>query len=146
MRVFTLLPSRTCAMRSSWLCLAIASLTGSNLAPANAQEPMAPAKAAEFLEKSIRPVLAENCFNCHSERKQKAGLRLDSRQAMLTGGDSGPAIVPGHPDQSLLLKALHYRDELKMPPRGQLPGDHTALLTTSIKQGPPSPETAKRHP
>src|SRR5438874_664036 len=100
---------RIYAMRLLSRCLALGVLAGWTTAPALADEPASvPAKAAEFFEKSVRPLLAENCFNCHSERKQKAGLRLDSRQAMLTGGESGPAIVPGFPEQSLLLKALHY--------------------------------------
>ena len=103
-------------------------------------------KAAEFFEKSVRPLLAENCFNCHNEQKQKGGLRLDSRQAMVNGGDTGPAIVPGHPEQSLLLKALHYRDDLKMPPKGQLQEVHIATLTRWIKDGAPWPETKEVRP
>jgi hypothetical protein len=129
-------------MRYSWL-LAAFGFAGFSASSILADEPpRAPSKAAEFFEKSIRPVLAENCFNCHSDRKQKAGLRLDSRQAMLTGGETGPAIVPGHPEQSLLLKALHYKDELKMPPKGQLRAAEIAALTTWIKQGAPWPEVA----
>jgi hypothetical protein len=104
---------------------------------------MSPPQSAEFFEKSIRPVLAENCFGCHSDRKQKGGLRLDSRQAMLTGGETGPAIVPGHPEDSLLLKAIHYKDDLKMPPKGQLRAEQIAALTTWIKQGARWPETAQ---
>ncbi len=100
-----------------------------------ADAPLPPRKAAEFFEKSVRPVLAENCFGCHNEQKQKGGLRLDSRQAMLNGGDTGPALVPGHPEQSLLLKAIHYKDDLKMPPKGQLRDQHIANLTSWIKQG-----------
>ena len=123
--------------------LSLVSWLVAGFAVAADESPMPPRKAAEYFEKSVRPVLAENCFNCHSDRKQKAGLRLDSRQAMLTGGESGPAIVPGHPEQSLLLKALHYRDDLKMPPKGQLPAEHIAALTTWIKQGAPWPEAAQ---
>src|SRR5262249_33073770 len=73
------------------------------------------AGAEEFFEKSIRPVLAANCFECHGPRRHKAGLRLDSREAMLAGGESGPAIVPGAPEKSLLIKAIHYQDEPRMP-------------------------------
>src|SRR3954453_24227748 len=75
-----------------------------------------PAGGAEFFEKSVRPLLAEHCFECHGAKKQKAGLRLDSREAMLEGGDSGPAIVPGHPEQSLVAKVVKYQDEPRMPP------------------------------
>jgi len=89
----------------------------------------------EFFEKSIRPVLAANCFECHGPRKHKAGLRLDSREAMLAGGDSGPAIVPGAPEKSLLIKAIHYQDEPRMPPKGRLSTKEIAVLTAWIKQG-----------
>jgi hypothetical protein len=129
------------AMRTRCYLLALV-VAGFILSSAWSDEPpMTPRKAEEFFEKSIRPVLAENCFNCHGDRKQKAGLRLDSRQALLTGGETGPAIVPGHPEQSLLLKALHYQDELKMPPKGQLRDAEVAALTTWIKQGAPWPDS-----
>src|SRR5262245_2353892 len=63
-----------------------------------------------FFEKNIRPVLAARCYSCHSaEAKQpKGGLRLDTRQGLLQGGDSGPALVPGNPKKSLLIQALHH--------------------------------------
>ena len=96
----------------------------------------------EFFEKSIRPVLAANCFECHGPRKHKAGLRLDSREAMLAGGDSGPAIVPGAPEKSLLIKAIHYQDEPRMPPKGRLSTKEIAVLTAWIKQGAPWPKAA----
>src|SRR5687768_11579720 len=73
----------------------------------------------QFFESKIRPVLAENCYKCHAESsdKVKGGLLLDSRAATLKGGDTGPALVPGQPDKSLLIKAVRYTDEdLKMPP------------------------------
>jgi hypothetical protein len=126
-------------MRSPWTHLACWLAGGLISIDATASEPVS-RDAQEFFEKKIRPVLAENCFSCHSERKHKANLRLDSRQAMLTGGESGPAIVPGHPKQSLLLKAVHYADDLKMPPKGPLPPELVAALTTWIKQGAPWPE------
>jgi hypothetical protein len=76
----------------------------------------------EFFEKKIRPVLAEHCYACHSQQatKLKGGLRLDTREGLRRGGDSGPAIVPGDSKASLLLKALR-QDELTMPPKGPLP-------------------------
>jgi cytochrome c553 len=96
---------------------------------------------ADFFEKSVRPILATRCFKCHGPQKQKARLRLDSRAALLAGGRSGPAVVPGRPGDSLLLKALHYDDEPKMPPDGPLPAAQVAVLTTWIKQGAPWPQT-----
>src|SRR5205809_1021395 len=78
----------------------------------------------DFFESKIRPVLAEHCYRCHSTqaRKQQGGLHLDTRDAIRKGGDSGPAVVPGKPDESLLLKAVRQTDpDLKMPPKGKLP-------------------------
>ena len=74
-----------------------------------------------FFETSVRPVLSEHCLKCHGPAKQWNGLRLDSREALLRGGDSGPAIVPGQPDQSRLIRAIrHSDDELQMPPESKL--------------------------
>src|SRR3954447_11486522 len=80
-----------------------------------------------FFETEVRPLLAENCFKCHGPDKQKGGLRLDSRAAALEGGDSGPAVVPGHGDESLLVEAINY-DGLQMPPTGQLKEEQRAVL------------------
>ncbi len=77
----------------------------------------------EFFEKKIRPLLAEKCLNCHGGPggKVKGGLKLTSRAEMLKGGDSGEAVKPGLPNESLLLKAVKYTDDdLKMPPKGKL--------------------------
>src|SRR5678815_2914175 len=71
----------------------------------------------EFFEKKIRPVLAENCYECHGPKKQKGGLRLDSAAAIEQGGDTGALFVPKKAEESLLITALRYHDkELKMPP------------------------------
>src|SRR5580704_11006854 len=69
-----------------------------------------------FFEGRIRPVLAANCYRCHGPSKINSGLRVDRRDALIRGGDSGPAIAPGHPEQSLLIRALRQVDDLKMPP------------------------------
>src|SRR5262245_57467319 len=74
----------------------------------------------EFFETRIRPVLVNNCFACHTN-SQLGGLRLDSREAMLKGGKSGPALVPGQPDDSRLIRAIRQKDPKKrMPMGGQL--------------------------
>jgi len=75
----------------------------------------------DFFEKRVRPLLAERCFECHSGKAEKlqAGLRLDSRESILRGGDSGAAIVPGKPDESLLIRAVRYAS-VEMPPSGKL--------------------------
>src|SRR5687768_899939 len=72
-----------------------------------------------FFEAKIRPVLADKCYECHSAAKKvKAKLHLDSRAGVLEGGESGPSIVPGQPEKSLLIKAISYHDEdLEMPPK-----------------------------
>ncbi|HKW03620.1 MAG TPA: c-type cytochrome domain-containing protein, partial [Vicinamibacterales bacterium] len=70
-----------------------------------ARQATTPAQSAEFFESRIRPILAANCFDCHTTDK-KGGLRLDSREAILTGGESGPAIEVGKPDDSLLIQAV----------------------------------------
>jgi hypothetical protein len=126
-------------MHSPWIYLALLLIASVGSGPLLADQPIS-VQAQEFFEKSVRPVLAENCYSCHSDRKQKSGLRLDSRQAMLQGGESGPAIVPGHPEKSLLLKAVHYEGDLRMPPKGRLPAEHVAALTTWIRQGAPWPD------
>ena len=103
---------------------------------------LAPAAAqAEFFESTIRPLLADNCHACHSARVDTpfGGLRLDSREGLLAGGDSGPAVVPGRPAESALVQRLHGRPVL-MPPAGPLDGDEIAALTRWVALGAPWPE------
>jgi hypothetical protein len=74
----------------------------------------------DFFETKIRPILATQCYSCHTSSKL-GGLRLDSREALLSGGVSGPAITPGKPDESLLIRAVRQTEErLKMPMGGKL--------------------------
>lgn len=104
--------------------------------------PISPAQEKYFEEK-VRPVLATNCLECHGAKKQESGLRLDSRQAALEGGDSGEkAIVPGEPERSLLVKAINHAGDYKMPPNRKLTGDEVAALTDWIKDGAPWPASA----
>lgn len=104
--------------------------------------------AVEFFEQKVRPILVERCFACHSQAagKKKGGLVLDSRAALLRGGDSGPAVVPGQPDKSLLFHAVrHANSDLKMPPKAKLAEAQIADLAHWIKQGAiwPGTETAR---
>ena len=104
------------------------------------------ASQVEFFEKKIRPVLAERCYQCHSEaartkKKLRGGLLLDSKAAVLKGGESGPALVPGKANDILLLKALRYNGDPRMPPKGKLPDGVIADFESWINQGAPDPRT-----
>ena len=94
-----------------------------------------------FFENKVRPLLIERCFECHSqEKKIKGGLALDSRPGWEKGGDSGPAIVPGKPEDSLLIKAVHYSDkDLEMPPKKKLSDGEIDILTKWVAMGAPDP-------
>ena len=95
-------------------------------------------------ETSVRPLLVEHCFKCHSAAKQWGSLRLDLREALLKGGDTGAAIVPGQPENSLLVKAIrHIDNDLKMPPapKEKLSDRQIADITLWIKQGAVFPDT-----
>lgn len=99
----------------------------------------------DFFEKEVRPVLVEDCYKCHSARsdKVKGGLLLDTRSGWMKGGDSGPAIVPGDPEKSLLIKAVRYTDEnLQMPPKNKkLSAAKISALEQWVKMGAPDPRT-----
>ena len=101
----------------------------------------ADAEGIAFFEKNIRPVLANNCYQCHSAeaRNLKGDLFLDSKQGMLNGGESGPVIVPGKPAESRLLQAIRQVGKLKMPPRDKLSGQVVANFAEWIRMGAPDP-------
>jgi hypothetical protein len=98
-------------------------------------------KGIEFFETRIRPVLVNHCYQCHSAKtpKLKGGLLLDTRDGLRNGGDSGPAIVPGKPEESLLVKTLRHGDKIKMPPKNPLPPTVVADFEKWIAQGAPDP-------
>jgi hypothetical protein len=99
----------------------------------------------DFFETRVRPVLVGHCYECHSTaaKKSKGGLRLDTRAGVLKGGDSGPALVPGDPDNSRLIRAVRHTDkELRMPPKKKLSDTQIADLTAWVKMGAPDPRTA----
>ena len=99
------------------------------------------ASQLEFFEKEIRPILSNRCYACHSHKskKLKASLRLDSRAAVLRGGDTGPAAIVGDAARSLLIDAVNYGDTYQMPPQGKLPKTEVAALTRWVTMGLPWP-------
>ncbi len=108
-----------------------------------AEPPAISAADREFFENRVRPVLADSCYKCHSRdaEKVKGGLQLDTREALLAGGSTGPAIVPGKPNDSLLIEAIRYTDDdLQMPPKGNKLSDaQIADLTEWVRRGAPDP-------
>jgi hypothetical protein len=101
--------------------------------------------AEAFFENKIRPVLTGTCFRCHGGKKVRGGLRVDSRAALVRGGDRGPAFVPGDPERSLLVQAVRYaHPDIKMPPDKRLPDAVAANLAAWVKQGAPWPTHAAR--
>lgn len=110
------------------------------------------AAALEFFEAKVRPLLVAHCYQCHSEDAEKAqnlegGLRLDIRQGIRTGGQSGPAIVPGKPNESLLIHSVRYTNKaLQMPPDNPLSADQVAVLETWVTMGAPDPRAGTMTP
>jgi mono/diheme cytochrome c family protein len=145
------LPKLMCRLNpAAFLLMASLSfLADQNLAlAADKSKPAAKPTAAPaaFFEQTIQPILAGHCFKCHSHAadKIKGGLVLDSLAGALKGGDTGPALVPGKPEASLLVKAIGYGDpDLQMPPKGKkLSVEQIAALTKWVKQGAPWPGQA----
>ena len=96
---------------------------------------------ADFFENNIRPILANNCYSCHGDATS-GGLKLDSREALLKGGNHGPVLVPGDPDKSLMITAVHQSTALKMPKGGKLTPQEVADLTEWVKHGAVWPKSA----
>jgi hypothetical protein len=104
--------------------------------------------AAAFFEKEVRPILVNRCFECHSENKQKGGLRVDHLSYLKTGGDTGPVLVPGAPEKSALMEAVRYTNEdFQMPPAnkgGKMPDAEISILEKWIQMGAPWPDDGKK--
>ena len=106
-------------------------------------------EAVEFFEKRIRPVLVEQCYECHSAESGKArgGLKVDSRDALVRGGDSGPSVVAKSLDKSVLYQALLYHDDgWQMPPKGKLPQSTIDDFRRWILMGAPDPRITAINP
>ncbi|MFT5497250.1 MAG: hypothetical protein ACI9TH_002656 [Kiritimatiellia bacterium] len=133
---------RCCEMRDGILAIAILLTTGS----AWAADPLVERQRLDFFETKIRPVLVRHCYECHAadSRKLRGGLLLDSRQGLVKGGESGPAIAPGDLKKSLLISALK-QDEFEMPPIGPLPAEVIADFEKWIQDGATDPRRATNH-
>src|SRR3712207_1727089 len=136
--------------KRAWLMLvAGAALVCFAQAWSRADAPAAPAQPAaaqiEFFEAKIRPILVDACFSCHSAsaKKLKGNLRLDSRDGVFKGRESGnPAVAARNLDEGPLITAVRYEEEsLRMPPRGSLPAGQIAALEAWVKMGAPYPAT-----
>jgi cytochrome c553 len=101
-----------------------------------------PAEQLSFFEKKIRPVLVEKCYSCHTAEKTKGGLTLDSREGIRAGGDTGPAIVPGSLNKSLLIQAIRHSGDLKMP-KEKLPDEVIKDFERWVTLGAPDPREGK---
>ncbi len=107
------------------------------LSSASANEPSA--AGLEFFEKNIRPIFVEHCYECHGGEDIKGGVRLNASAGWIHGGDSGPAVVAGKPDESLLVEAIRYGGNVEMPPTGKLPGEKIRLVEQWVSMGAPAP-------
>src|SRR6516225_3564939 len=97
-----------------------------------------------YIEK-IRPILSQKCYKCHTDQPNSR-FRVDSREAILQGGKRGPAIVPGDPENSLLIQAVRQTGDLKMPKEGSLDEQEIADLVAWVKMGAPWDPLEKRQP
>ncbi|MDB5338557.1 MAG: Protein of unknown function (DUF1553)/Protein of unknown function (DUF1549)/Planctomycete [Planctomycetaceae bacterium] len=103
-----------------------------------------PSADAKFFREEVLPLLKESCQRCHGEKKQNSGLRLDSREAVLKGGQNGPAIVVGKPDQSLLMKVINHDGDIQMPPDEKLDDEEIAIFKKWIEKDAPWPVDKKK--
>ena len=98
-------------------------------------------EALKFFENKVRPLLAAECYECHGSKKSKGSLRLDHISFIRKGGETGPAIAPGDPANSLMIEAIHQSDsDFSMPPKKKLSSQEIAVLENWIKMGAPWPD------
>ena len=128
-----------------WLLLTAAAFAGTPVF-ADAPKPAATPEQVEFFEKKVRPILAESCYSCHGEKKQNAGIRLDTAAGLKAGADNGPVILAGDIAKSRLLKSVRREGEFPMPPKATLAPEAVAVLTEWVKAGGTFPEDAAVNP
>ena len=115
-------------------------VTGALMTGAHSQDSISPEKL-QFFETHIRPALIKYCYECHSqeEKSSRGGLFVDTRKALLQGGDNGPAVEPGNVKDSLLWEAINWQYDLEMPPDDPMPNEVIAHFKTWIEMGLPDP-------
>lgn len=124
----------------------IALMLGLGPAATAARGDEASAAASDFFETAIRPVLVARCQSCHGDEKPKSGLSVTTRAALVAGGKNGPAVVPGKPEESLLIEALRHEGDLRMPPKKPLAPAEVAAFTRWVALGAPWPEANAGRP
>ena len=126
----------------AWVCLVLMAFFGVPFLEVVAAESVeVTSTQVDYFEKRIRPFLASDCYECHGAQKQKGGLRVDSREALRRGGDSGPAVIPGDAGRSLLIQSIrHEHSEIKMPKdRPKLPDSVLESFVQWVNDGAPDP-------
>ncbi len=134
--MFALLQHRFDGRRRAWSWLGLAVVVLLSAGRAQSQPAGADPVDLEFFETSIRPLLARKCYSCHGPDKQFGELRADSRESLLAGGKSGPGIIPGEPDQSVVMRAVRG-ETLRMPLGGELREEEIEALSDWIRRGAP---------
>ena len=128
--------SKTLVFRTAWKAVILFFGSAAAFADSDAQR-----AAMTFFEKEVRPVLVNRCYECHGEKKQKGGLRMDHIEHMKVGGDGGPAFIAGLPDKSPMIQAIRYADkDFQMPPKEKLPDKEIAALEKWVALGAPWPD------
>lgn len=110
--------------------------------------------AARFFDERVAPILEKRCLPCHNDQLNNGNISFQNRDSLLHGGAHGPAIVPGHPESSLLMIALRHEGEIQMPPGPPLPSKEISVLREWIRRGAvwgsrlqkPLPEESPRRP
>ena len=132
--------NRFCSVHRVTHALVVFLLSGMLSATCSEDTKTATPEQIAFFEQKVQPLLTANCNECHGDKKAKGALRLNSRQAMLKGGQQGPAINSAHFEQSLLLEMISYKDDdHQMPPKAKLPPALAEILTQWVKMGAPWP-------
>ncbi len=132
------------ALFSLLLLIPVAAVTGVTCRALDCNAAEVSAADTKFFNEEFLPLVKESCQRCHGEKKQRSGLRLDSRDAVIKGGQNGPAIVPGKPDESLLMKVLEHTGDIQMPPDEKLNDEQIAIFKKWIEKDAPWPSEKKK--